>query len=898
MKLALPILVKASFFAFAFIYPYTPLSSQIVRSYGAPVFSDNAKGGHLMFGNTILAGSTAVMNEWQTPTSSNGYRTSESGNDRTNMQNIDIDGTLSNTTLIAYGSSWKYANTTTEPAEIGGNNWKSAAYNDAAWAGPSISPLHQGAGVSGGTTITAGRRTNYFRTTVNITNPTSYSDFVFTLQYDDGAVVYVNGVEVGRVSMSTGTVTFNTYANTCRNYNDGNGTITVPSTAFVNGVNTIAVEVHQGNGCNQDVYFNLQLQGRPINTFNSSSADLVLPAGITNPTIKFARLYWGGRITTANMGTNDVNVRSVKIKKGNGAYQTVTAPVGQVDKVALPGNTSFTAYQAYFDITTFVNANKAGTYTVADINVNTGNTEGGGGNYGGWTIMVAYEHPNGTFSNIRIYDGFILVNNGNAPSSQTITLSGLNPSSAFSGQADANMSFFAWEGDANLGATNSNPAGDYVKLNDVVVTNSLNPAQNFWNGTITRNGQHVTTKNPSFVNNMGIDIDEINIGSGYGITPGMTSINVEFGTEADQYYPSVFGFSMAANPPLVHLDKTGVITGQGSTNSLLYPHETITYILSGRNDGLGSSINNVVVDTLPVGLIYVPGSLFFGTLNGTRTAKTDAQGDDEAHYAVSGGKSWVKFFVGTGATPTQGGTLIAGQTYSVGFKCTTPAYATPWVSVSNTGRIYGNDAASNEAFTDDGTYIFGPGNIMLPVTLTSFDAAKDGAYANINWVTSGELKNERFEVERSTDGLTFTKIGTVAGHGTTDVKQYYNFKDVMPVEASVVYYRLRMVDFDGKSTVSKIIVLRKSGNQQLNAIAVYPNPFVSNVKLQINSRTETAITVRVVNMLGQQELVRKIGVQPGENIVVVRDLENLKTGNYLLEVITEDGKTSHKISKK
>lgn len=897
MKLALPML-KAGLFVLAFtlIQSSSRVSAQVVRSYGAPVFSENVRGSHTMFGNTILAGSATVMNEWQAPTSLNGYRTSESGNDFTDMQNIDVDGTIAPTNFISYGASWKYSNGTAVPADNGGFNWTQAGYSDAAWSGASASPLRRGTG-SGGTTLAADRRTNYFRTTVSITNPASYQNFLLTLQYDDGAVVYVNGTEVGRVSMPTGAVNFNTYASTCRNSTDGDGTITIPSSAFINGTNTIAVEVHQGDGCNADVYFNLQLQGITANTFNSSSSDLVLPAGITNPTIKFARLYWGGRITTTNLGTDDANVRTVRIRKASGAYQTVTAPATQVDKVVIPGTTS-TAYQAYFDITAFVNANKGGTYTVGNINVNTGLTGGSGGNYGGWTIMVVYEDPSATFSNIRIYDGFILVNSSATPTSQTIQLSGLNPSSAFAGQADAHMSFFAWEGDANLGATLTNPAGDYVKLNNVTVTDALNPAQNFWNGTITRNGQHVTTKNPNYINQMGIDIDDINIGSGYNITPGMTNMSVEFGTEADQYYPSVFGISMAANPPVVILDKTGTITGPGSANNLLYPEETITYILSGKNDGLGNAINNIVVDTIPVGLNYVPNSMFIGTAGGPQTPLTDATGDDLGQYVVTGGKSWVKFFVGTGATATTGGTLIPGQTYSVGFKCKTPTYATPWISVSNTGRIYGNNASDNQAYTDDGTYIFGPGNIMLPVTLTEFKATREGNTAQLNWTTAGELKNDRFEIERSTDGLTFSKVGALNGKGTTDLKQNYAFTDNLPVSSGNVYYRLRIVDFDGKSTFSKIVMVRLSGSTTLNTISVFPNPFVSNVKLQLNSRTETEITVRIVNMLGQQEAVRKIGVQPGENIIVVQDLQSLKTGNYLLEVITEDGKTTHKITKK
>src|SRR5690606_22273525 len=146
---------------------------------------------------------------------------------------------------------------------------------------------------------------------------------------------------------------------------------------------------------------------------------------------------------------------------------------------------------------------------------------------------------------------------------------------------------------------------DYMEINGVKVSNALNPAQNFWNGSITKNGVHVTSKFPNYINQMGLDIDEVQVGQGYNIDPNSTEVTVKFGTEADQYFPTVFAFTMASKPPLVELNKTGTITGPGAAQKLLFPNETITYTLSGKNSGGGDALSATIIDTIPFGLSYV-----------------------------------------------------------------------------------------------------------------------------------------------------------------------------------------------------------------------------------------------------------------------------------------------------
>ena len=266
-------------------------------------------------------------------------------------------------------------------------------------------------------------------------------------------------------------------------------------------------------------------------TRNSSSAELVLPAG-TN-TIKLARIYWGGRVADSEFNLSTTANRTIKIRKGiSDAYTNVTA-LGIDTVTIVPG---FTEFQGYADITDFIKTNGAGTYEVANAPLSTG-AIADGGNHGGWGIVVVYENPSLPFNSIRVYDGFEVVYNGGNDTTSTITLTGLNvPSEPLQSQ-DARMGVVVWEGDANL-------PGDFLTINGYLFYNATNPPFNPWNGTITDNGIHATSKNPNYTNQMGIDIDQFDVGTGYGIAPNATSVTLQFGTTADKYFPGVFSFTV------------------------------------------------------------------------------------------------------------------------------------------------------------------------------------------------------------------------------------------------------------------------------------------------------------------------------------------------------------------
>src|SRR5690606_1166174 len=155
-----------------------------------------------------------------------------------------------------------------------------------------------------------------------------------------------------------------------------------------------------------------------------------------------------------------------------GAYSPAIAPATNVDQFTISG-TNERIYQSFVDITDFIRVGGGGTYFVADIAAATGSTSNGG-RYAGWSIVVAYENQNMDYYSVRFYDGFTSVVNSTVPVTANVTLNGLNvPNNALAAN-EAIMSVMAWEGDGNLGATWSNPAGDFIKVNGIAVRNATN----------------------------------------------------------------------------------------------------------------------------------------------------------------------------------------------------------------------------------------------------------------------------------------------------------------------------------------------------------------------------------------------------------------------------------------
>ncbi len=624
-------------------------------------------------------------------------------------------------------------------------------------------------------------------------------------------------------------------------------------------------------------------------TRNSSSADLILPSG-TN-TIRLARLYWGGRASIDNFNLNLPSNQTIRIRKGTSGPYSEFAAQGfnkSVNYAFTP--IEFSLFQGYVDITDYIIANGSGTYTVGNAPLSTG--DGGDfGNFGGWCIYVVYENPNLPYNSVRLYDGYQEVYRGGAPSNTSISLSGLDVPSGTLSINDAKLIFSTWEGDAFF-------KKDYLKINGTTFSDALNPDSNAFNGTISRNGVAVSTKNPNYSNQMGIDIDEFPIGVGYGILPGATSAQVEFGTIQDQYFAGVLAFVIKMVQPSFTLQKT-VRDANGNGDG--EPNEILTYRIKASNlAGAGNGLEVVASDTLPEGITYLPGSLRLLHNPGFITGNyTDAIGDDQAEYIVNGSVRTVRFRMGTGATATVGGTIPGGDSCVVEFQATInpPQPGVPLAPITNIARLK-SKSESNVNYIDEGTAVITPVlENLLPVIITTLEARlSNNGLAIVNWATSMEIDSRWFDVERSLDGFSFRSVFTTDAAGNSDRMRYYTATDNLNgISSSVVYYRIKQTGIDGKISYSKTVSLRlKKG---MSAITVSPNPFRSQVNINIDNEQDELCTINLLSVNGKTLASRRCQLFRGTTLVRLDELANLPAGQYYLQLVTASGTQLKSVTK-
>ena len=176
------------------------------------------------------------------------------------------------------------------------------------------------------------------------------------------------------------------------------------------------------------------------------------------------------------------------------------------------------------------------------------------------------------------------------------------------------------------------------------------------------------------------------------------------------------------------------------------------------------------------------------------------------------------------------------------------------------------------------------GAYPLPVVLTDFTAqAVRNRDALLSWATASEKNNDHFDLERSFDGTAFTKIGQVAGHGTTSAASTYALTDagVAANASGPVYYRLRQVDLDGSATFSPVRSVRFTATTAPVALSLFPNPAQASTTLDLSQLPATG-TYHLVLLDATGRTVRTATL--GGGLPQPLNLSDLATGTYNLLV--------------
>ncbi|MDG9704678.1 hypothetical protein [Streptomyces sp. DH37] len=264
------------------------------------------------------------------------------------------------------------------------------------------------------------------------------------------------------------------------------------------------------------------------NTYNSSSAELRLPAGAR---VTYARLYWGGNLRVGEQKPPEDNGR-VLIAEPGGRYKEVLADavIGHRRTGVMDG------YTASADVTGLVARSGGGSYTVGQLNVAKGRTPAGA--WGGWTLVAAYVHPGEPLRHLVLMDGYEPMTPSRG--ALDITAEDLPMPRGASGAAGV----VAYDGDRGRGGetlTAGTGASPAYRVRD-----AANPADDPMNSTITDHGRPAPHRLPAYANTLGYDSDV------HGITPALAgggdSLTLRFTTDDEGYQLGAVFLQVDARP--------------------------------------------------------------------------------------------------------------------------------------------------------------------------------------------------------------------------------------------------------------------------------------------------------------------------------------------------------------
>ncbi|MFK7807425.1 MAG: T9SS type A sorting domain-containing protein [Saprospiraceae bacterium] len=168
--------------------------------------------------------------------------------------------------------------------------------------------------------------------------------------------------------------------------------------------------------------------------------------------------------------------------------------------------------------------------------------------------------------------------------------------------------------------------------------------------------------------------------------------------------------------------------------------------------------------------------------------------------------------------------------------------------------------------------------VNLPIELLYFSAKRVHNVTTLNWATLSESNNSHFVLEKSLDGKEFFVLEVVEGAGNSFERIDYKFNDDRP-EASIIYYRLKQVDFDGAYSYSKAVAISALMNNPLLSIIPTISRSTINVKVT-KSKQESSLGI-IYNIVGKE--VSRFYISAGLESTRV-DISAFETGHYFVQM--------------
>jgi hypothetical protein len=183
---------------------------------------------------------------------------------------------------------------------------------------------------------------------------------------------------------------------------------------------------------------------------------------------------------------------------------------------------------------------------------------------------------------------------------------------------------------------------------------------------------------------------------------------------------------------------------------------------------------------------------------------------------------------------------------------------------------------------------------IVPVELSSFTAESDKGNVLLYWTTATELNNSGFEIQRSSDGYNFSRIGFIPGYGTTTNSQTYSYVDKQASTGNQ-FYRLKQIDFNGAFEYSNIIEVEVVAPNKFELKQNYPNPFNPSTVISYQLAAYSQVILKVYDILGNSVSTLVNETQDAGKYDVQFDASNLSNGVYFYQIKAGNYKSTKKM---
>lgn len=288
---------------------------------------------------------------------------------------------------------------------------------------------------------------------------------------------------------------------------------------------------------------------------------------------------------------------------------------------------------------------------------------------------------------------------------------------------------------------------------------------------------------------------------------------------------------------------------------------TIATDLGGQtlSTGVYSSVATIAID----GTLTLSGSatdvfiLKAGSTLGTAV---------NSEVVLTGGAVWTNVFWVVGSSATIGvssvfkGTILANTSITMGAGATI-----------NNGRLLAGAVAAS------GAVVLNANDISLPVTLSEFKLDLSGSSVHLRWITSAEIDNLGFNIQRQEADRnwleidSFTGDKSLAGHGSTTEEHRYTYTDSRVTPGTTFRYRLQDVDYAGKVTTHDDLIRTittpdfKATPESFDLVGAYPNPFNPTTTISYSIPEQSIVTLTVLDIKGQELVTLQNDLQTAGN---------------------------------